>query len=261
DNLSSVKNVILVLSGKGGVGKSTLSVQIALGLVHAGKTVGILDTDVCGPSIPKMLNLENASIYQCDQGWVPVFATDDKKLCAMSIAFMLGSKDEPVIWRGPKKTAMIKQFLTDVHWGEMDYLIIDTPPGTSDEHLSVVQNLKGRVTGAILVTTPQAVAVSDVRRELTFCWKTSIPVLGVVENMSGYVCPHCSECSLIFSQGGGEELAKQENLRFLARIPLDPNLANCCETGRNLIDVFPDSATLKPMMELQVQTDYCCKSR
>ncbi|XP_002128149.2 LOW QUALITY PROTEIN: cytosolic Fe-S cluster assembly factor NUBP2 homolog [Ciona intestinalis] len=249
-SLSSVKNVILVLSGKGGVGKSTLSVQLALGLVHAGKKVGILDTDICGPSIPRMLNLENASVFQCDQGWVPVFATEDENCVFMSIAFMLNGKDDPVIWRGPKKTAMIKQFITDVHWGDLDYLIIDTPPGTSDEHLSVVQNLKGKVKGAILVTTPQAVAVSDVRRELTFCRKTSIPIIGVVENMCGFVCPHCSECSLVFSQGGGEALAIQEGLDFLARIPLDPDLAKCCEEGKNMINIFPGSKTLNSINQL-----------
>lgn len=155
DNLSGVKNVIVVLSGKGGVGKSTLSVQIAYGLQQAGKTVGILDVDLCGPSIPRMLSLENSSIHQCDEGWVPVYTSQDKSLSVISIGFLLQQKDDPVIWRGPKKNAMIKQFLTDVCWGELDFLVVDTPPGTSDEHLAVVEQLKNRITGAVLVTTPQ----------------------------------------------------------------------------------------------------------
>lgn len=155
ENLNNVKNVILVLSGKGGVGKSTLSTQLALGLAAENHKVGLLDVDLCGPSIPRMLNLENSSIHQCDDGWLPVYVSPDKKLSVMSIGFLLGNKNDPVIWRGPKKNAMIKQFLTDVVWGELDFLVIDTPPGTSDEHLAVVENLKGRTTGAILVTTPQ----------------------------------------------------------------------------------------------------------
>ena len=155
DDLSSVKNVIVILSGKGGVGKSTLSVQIAYGLKQAGKTVGLLDVDLCGPSIPRMLNLEKSSIHQCDSGWVPVFTSDDLTLSVVSIGFLLQQRDDPVIWRGPKKTAMIKQFLTDVCWGDLDFLVVDTPPGTSDEHLTVVEQLKHKITGAVLVTTPQ----------------------------------------------------------------------------------------------------------
>ena len=159
DNLSGIKNVVVVLSGKGGVGKSTLSVQIAYGLKQAGKTVGILDVDLCGPSIPRMLNLESNSIHQCDEGWVPVYASQDKALSVVSIGFLLQQKDDPVIWRGPKKTAMIKQFLTDVCWGELDFLVVDTPPGTSDEHLAVVEQLRNQITGAVLVTTPQVMKI------------------------------------------------------------------------------------------------------
>ena len=163
DNLSGVKNVIVVLSGKGGVGKSTLSVQIAYGLKQAGKIVGILDVDLCGPSIPRMLNLESSSIHQCDEGWVPVYASQDKMLSVISIGFLLQQKDDPVIWRGPKKTAMIKQFLTDVCWGELDFLVVDTPPGTSDEHLAVVEQLRNKISGAVLVTTPQVSCILVVR--------------------------------------------------------------------------------------------------
>ena len=154
-NLDTVEHVILVLSGKGGVGKSTVSAQLALALKYAGKKVGILDVDLCGPSIPRMLGVENASVHQCDDGWVPVIVDGSEQLRVMSIGFLLNHKDDPVVWRGPKKNGMIKQFVNDVVWEELDYLIVDTPPGTSDEHLAVLENLKSKVDGAILVTTPQ----------------------------------------------------------------------------------------------------------
>ncbi|KAJ7340184.1 Nucleotide-binding protein 2 [Desmophyllum pertusum] len=243
--LKSIKHVILVMSGKGGVGKSTVTTQIAWTLYNKGKKVGILDVDLCGPSIPRMMNVEGNDIHQCSAGWVPVYTDKDQRLAVMSIGFLLDSRDDPVVWRGPKKNAMIKQFLSDVCWGELDYLIIDTPPGTSDEHITVVENLRHyNPDGAILVTTPQGVAVSDVRRELTFCQKTKIPILGVVENMSGFVCPHCSECTNVFSKGGGEALAKSCDVPFLGSIPLDPSLAQSLEEGQAFIDLFPNSPTL-----------------
>ncbi|KAJ7305784.1 hypothetical protein JRQ81_010150 [Phrynocephalus forsythii] len=191
-NLAGVQHILLVLSGKGGVGKSTLSTELALALSHAGKKVGILDVDLCGPSIPRMLHVQDCDVHQCDSGWVPVYVDQDKSIALMSIGFLLEKPDDAVVWRGPKKNALIKQFVTDVTWGELDFLIVDTPPGTSDEHISVVEALRPyKPLGAILVTTPQAVSVGDVRRELTFCKKTGLRVLGIVENMSGFVCPHC----------------------------------------------------------------------
>eukprot|EP01137_Pigoraptor_chileana_P020988 Opistho-2@84117 len=244
ERLSHVSHIILVLSGKGGVGKSTVATQIALSLAAAGKTVGVLDIDLCGPSIPKMFNLQNHSIHQCAEGWVPVYADASQRLRVMSIGFLLNSNDEAVVWRGPKKTAMIKQFLTDVYWGTLDYLIIDTPPGTSDEHISVVENLRGlNPSGAVVVTTPQAVAVADVRKELNFCKRAGLRVLGVVENMSGFICPCCAEVSYVFSTGGGEQMATDFGVPFLGRIPLDPLLTKCIEEGKNFADVFPESAT------------------
>ena len=153
--MDNVKNIILVLSGKGGVGKSTVSVQLATNLSKAGFSVGLLDVDLCGPSIPKMLGIEHSDVHQCDDGWLPVTLEGQNQISVMSIAFLLDSPDKPVIWRGPKKTSMIKQFIEDVCWGKLDYLIIDTPPGTSDEHLTIVDTLRNEVTGAILVTTPQ----------------------------------------------------------------------------------------------------------
>ncbi|XP_078346703.1 cytosolic Fe-S cluster assembly factor NUBP2 homolog [Oculina patagonica] len=243
--LKSIRHVILVLSGKGGVGKSTVATQIAWTLYNKGRKVGILDVDLCGPSIPRMMNVEGKDIHQCSAGWVPVYTDKDQRLAVMSIGFLLNSRDDAVVWRGPKKNAMIKQFLSDVCWGDLDYLIIDTPPGTSDEHITVVENLRHyNPDGAILVTTPQGVAVDDVRRELTFCQKTKIPILGVVENMSGFVCPHCSECTNVFSKGGGEALAKSCDVPFLGSIPLDPSLTKSLEEGQAFIDLFPNSPTL-----------------
>ncbi|KAK2178176.1 hypothetical protein NP493_556g00056 [Ridgeia piscesae] len=244
DNLSSVKHIIVILSGKGGVGKSTVATQLALALRNEGNKVGLLDVDICGPSIPKMLNLQDKEVFQCSDGWVPVFVDKEQTLGVMSIGFLLHSSSDAIVWRGPKKNAMIKQFLRDVYWRQLDYLIIDTPPGTSDEHLSVVENIRQyNPDGAVLVTTPQAVSTGDVRREATFCKKTGIPVIGLVENMSGFVCPHCSECSNVFSKGGGEALAAQLDVPFLGCIPLDPQLTQSLEDGKNFLDLFPESAT------------------
>ncbi|KAM8837773.1 cytosolic Fe-S cluster assembly factor nubp2 isoform 2-T2 [Spinachia spinachia] len=243
-NLSQVRHVVLVLSGKGGVGKSTITTELALALRHAGKKVGILDVDLCGPSIPHMLGVGRPDVHQCDSGWVPVYTDPQKGLALMSIGFLLEDPDDAVVWRGPKKTAMIAQFVSDVAWGELDVLLVDTPPGTSDEHLAVLENLKKhRVDGAVLVTTPQAVSTGDVRREITFCKKTGVRILGIIENMSGFVCPHCSECSNIFSKGGGEELAKLTGSTFLGAVPLDPLLSGAMEEGADFIRSFPGSAS------------------
>ena len=203
--LPGVKRTILILSGKGGVGKSTVATQLAFAFQNEGLKVGILDIDLCGPSVPKMLNLMDKEIHQCDTGWLPVFTDDSQSLAVMSIGFLLNNDDEAVVWRGPKKNAMIKQFLTDVTWQDRDILIIDTPPGTSDEHITVMESLRTvKVDGAVLVTTPQAVAVGDVRREVTFCKKAKLKILGIIENMSGFVCPNCNDCTNIFSKGGGK---------------------------------------------------------
>ena len=234
DNLLSVKHIFLVLSGKGGVGKSTIATQLALGLVNQGKKVGILDVDICGPSIPHMLKLTGKDIHQCSEGWVPVYTDESQNLAVVSIAFLLKNNNDAVVWRGPKKNAMIKQFITDVYWKDIEYLIIDTPPGTSDEHITTVESLQTlNPDGAIIVTTPQNISIADVRRELSFCRKTCMPILGIIENMSGYVCPSCSECSNIFSSGGGEALAKESNVPFLGCIPFDPMLTERLEKGES----------------------------
>lgn len=241
-NLADVQHIILVLSGKGGVGKSTISTELTLALHHEGKKVGILDIDLCGPSIPRMLGAQGRAVHQCDRGWVPVFVDREQSISLMSVGFLLENPDEAVVWRGPKKNALIKQFVSDVAWGELDYLVVDTPPGTSDEHMAVVEALRPyRPLGALVVTTPQAVSVGDVRRELTFCKKMGLQVVGVVENMSGFACPHCAECTNIFSKGGGEELAQLAGVPFLGSVPLDPVLTRSLEEGHDVTQEFPKS--------------------
>ncbi|KAG0031152.1 Nucleotide-binding protein 2 [Podila clonocystis] len=244
--LDGVKHIILVMSGKGGVGKSSVSTQLALSLIARNKTVGVLDIDLCGPSIPRMLGLDGKGVHQSSAGWVPVFADEKKQLCCMSIGFMLENKDDSVVWRGPKKTAMIRQFLTDTCWGELDYLIVDTPPGTSDENISIVEHLKEfNPDGVVLVTTPQAVALADVRKQVSFCRQVGVPILGLIENMSGFICPHCAECSNLFSAGGGEAMSEEFGINFLGRVPIDPTLT---AMDTDLVKQFPTSS-LFPVFE------------
>ncbi|XP_040563628.1 cytosolic Fe-S cluster assembly factor NUBP2 [Lepeophtheirus salmonis] len=237
--------IVLVLSGKGGVGKSTVSTQLALGWKKKGLKVGLLDADLCGPSIPHMLGISDHDIYQNESGWDPVYTDDTKGLGVMSIGFLLSRSNESVVWRGPKKNSMIKKFVQDVTWGDREIIIIDTPPGTSDEHISLLEclrssNLIGNTVG-VLVTTPQIVSVNDVIREYDFCLKTKLKVAGIIENMSGYVCPNCSECTNIFSKGGGQELASKTYCPFLGAIPIEPKLASAADSGDNFIQKFEDS--------------------
>ncbi|KAL2062662.1 hypothetical protein VTL71DRAFT_5734 [Oculimacula yallundae] len=247
-SLSKVKHIVLVLSGKGGVGKSSITTQLALSLSLAGHSVGVLDIDLTGPSIPRLFGIESAKVTQAPGGWIPVPvhganpAAGIGSLSCMSLGFLLRERGDAVVWRGPKKTAMVRQFLSDVLWEELDYLLIDTPPGTSDEHISLAETLlknafPGQVAGAVVVTTPQAVATADVKKELNFCTKTGINVIGVVENMSGFVCPNCSECTQVFSKGGGEAMAQEFGVRFLESVPIDPQFVMLVETGRRPIPV------------------------
>lgn len=224
------------------MGKSSITTQLALSLSLAGHSVGVLDIDLTGPSIPRFFGIESAKVTQAPGGWIPVPvhsanpAENIGKLDCMSLGFLLKERGDAVVWRGPKKTAMVRQFLSDVLWGELDYLLIDTPPGTSDEHISLAETLlknafPGQVAGAVVVTTPQAVATADVRKELNFCTKTGINVIGVIENMSGFVCPNCSECTDVFSKGGGEVMANDFKIKFLGRVPIDPQFVMLIETG------------------------------
>ncbi|KAF2435152.1 cytosolic Fe-S cluster assembling factor nbp35 [Tothia fuscella] len=280
ERLSGVKHKVLVLSGKGGVGKSTFSALFAQAFstllrkkkIRRGDgdvednaeeeeeeddtppTVGIMDTDLCGPSIPRMLLGDNLQdIHTTSSGWEPVWASDT--LAVMSIQFMLEDPDAAVIWRGPKKNGLIKRFLKDVEWGKLDLLVVDTPPGTSDEHLSIQSFLKeAGVDGAVLVTTPQEVALLDVRRELDFCRKAGIRVIGIVENMSGFVCPNvkCGRESQIFrpTTGGARKLCKDEGVLFLGSVPLDPRIGMACDFGESFLEAFPESVAAKRITEV-----------
>ncbi|XP_053299454.1 cytosolic Fe-S cluster assembly factor nubp1 isoform X2 [Pleuronectes platessa] len=258
--MSTVKHKILVLSGKGGVGKSTFSAHLAHALASdSAKEVALLDVDICGPSIPRMMGLEGEQVHQSGSGWSPVYVDDN--LAVMSIGFLLSSPDDAVIWRGPKKNGMIKQFLRDVDWGELDYLIVDTPPGTSDEHLSIVQYLSStHVDGAVIITTPQEVSLQDVRKEIRFCQKVKLPIIGVVENMSGFVCPKCKNTSQIFppTSGGAEQMCADLNLPLLGKVPLDPRIARSCDEGKSFLSEVPDSPAAKVLQSIvQSIQDYC----
>ena len=243
--LENVQHKILVLSGKGGVGKSTVSAQLTFGLAnssldHDDVEVGLLDVDICGPSIPRMMGIANQEVHSTAEGWSPVYVNE--QISVMSVGFLLPDPDSAVIWRGPKKHALIKQFLTDVNWGHLDYLVVDTPPGTSDEHMSIVGLLKDAgVDGAVLVTTPQEVSLQDVRKEISFCRKVGIRIIGVIENMSGFVCPTCSTCTHVFtpSTGGAKKMCDDLNIRFLGSLPLTGTVAQAGDTGSALVTSMP----------------------
>jgi Mrp family chromosome partitioning ATPase len=279
--LNQVNNIILVLSGKGGVGKSSVTTQLALSFSLQGYNVGVLDLDLTGPNAPRFFGIEEKKVTMVEGGLgaVTVHEARDEQsiespqngsstqsteepantvlsdlqskrrrklghLSVMSLGFILSTRSTAIIWRGPKKTAMVRQFLTQSAWpvanhSSIDVLLVDTPPGTSDEHISLLETLLAetalpgapRLAGAVVVTTPQAVATSDVRKELSFCTKTNTPVLGVVENMAGFVCPHCAECTDIFSKGGGEIMATEYGVPFLGRVPIDPMFGRLIEEG------------------------------
>lgn len=232
DTLSNIGRVLLVISGKGGVGKSTIAVNIAAGLAAKGKKTGLLDLDIHGPSIPGMLCLENERLYSNEDGIIPIDYMPNLKV--MSIGFMLESKKDAVIWRGPMKYNVIKQFLNDVSWGEIDYLVVDLPPGTGDEPLNIAQMTAGK-SEAIIVTTPQKISIDDVRRSVGFCKSLNIPVMGIIENMSGFICPQCGEKVDLFGSSGGSNLANEMEVPFLGEIPLNPGIMKSCDKGEPFI--------------------------
>jgi ATP-binding protein involved in chromosome partitioning len=230
--MENVKHKFLVLSGKGGVGKSSIAVNLAVWLSMQGRSVGLLDIDIHGPSVPKLLNLERMSVQAEGDKIKPIVYSDTLKI--MSIGLLLQNDADALIWRGPMKHNVVKQFVTDVCWGELDYLVVDCPPGTGDEPLSVVQ-LLGNIDGAIVVTTPQQLAVIDVRKCITFCRQLKLRVLGVLENMSGFVCPHCNRRTDIFKADGGRQMAGDFGVPFLGSVPMDVDFASACDLGEPFI--------------------------
>ncbi len=236
--MSLVKHKFMVLSGKGGVGKSSVAVNLAVTLANEGFAVGIMDADIHGPNIPKMMGVEEKRLVGNHDGLLPI--KTESGVQVMSIAFLLPNKDNAIIWRGPLKHSIIKQFLGEVFWGPLDYLIIDLPPGTGDEALSTAHLIK-EVDGAVIVTTPQDVALLDSRKSITFCRELKIPLIGVVENMGGFVCPHCNKEIHLFKVGGGEKAAKEMRVPFLGRIPLDPEMVVSSDDGVPFVSKHGDS--------------------
>ena len=242
DCLAKIKHVVIVMSGKGGVGKSTVSSNLAAALSSAGYQTGLMDIDITGPNIPKMFRIEDEKLTVEDGKLMPVLVPPSLKV--MSMAFLLPDKDSAIMWRGPVKMGAVKQFIEDVNWGDLDYLIIDMPPGTGDEAMSIVQ-LIPKADGVVIVTTPQDVALLDSRKSITFAAQVKIPIIGLVENMSGFVCPHCGKTTDIFKSGGGEDTAKAMNVQFLGRVPIEPEVVVSGDSGMPIVLKNPDSHSAK----------------
>lgn len=237
-----VKHVILVLSGKGGVGKTTVSVNLASALANHGKMVGLLDLDIHGPNVPKMVGAEGQKLMVMGNKIEPIRVTGT--LSVVSMEFLLPDADTPVIWRGPMKMSAIKQFLEDVNWGPLDYLVVDLPPGTGDEALTIVQ-LAPNIRGAVIVTTPQEVSTMDSKKAAKFVEKLDLPVIGIIENMSGLICPDCGKEIEIFGKGGGKKAAEELGVPFLGAIPIDPEMRKAGDEGRPFINRHADSPSWK----------------
>lgn len=246
-NLKDVKNIVMVISGKGGVGKSTVASNLALVLAGMGKKIGLLDIDIHGPNLPKMLGVEKERMQSPAENRIePVRISDNLKL--VSMAFLLPEEDQAVIWRGPLKMKIIQQFLSDIQWGKLDWLVVDAPPGTGDEPLSMAQLVPA--SSAIIVTTPQEISILDVKKSIDFARKINLRVLGIIENMSGFKCPHCGKEILLFKEGGGKKLAKNMEIPFLGSIPLDPEIVKSADKGILYVEKFPDSPATKALKEI-----------
>jgi ATP-binding protein involved in chromosome partitioning len=245
--LDNVRHKIVVMSGKGGVGKSTVAVNLSIAVSMRGVEVGLMDCDIHGPSIPKMLGIEDERLLGSEEGIQPVIPAPHLKV--VSMGFLLSDRDSPVIWRGPLKMTAIRQFLEDVHWGNLDYLIIDLPPGTGDEPLSVAQLLP-QIDGAVIVTTPQDVALLSVRKSINFARKLNMPIIGLVENMSEFVCPHCGKSTHIFKTGGGQKACADLGVPFLGCIPIDTKIVEGGDSGKPFVLEHGDEPSAKAFNQI-----------
>ena len=245
DSLSLIKHKFLVMSGKGGVGKTSVAGNLAMALSRQGARVGLMDVDLHGPDIPRMLGLKGVLEASVDGRITPKPYSDNLEV--VSVGSMAGDPDKPVIWRGPLKLQVIRQFISGVQWGKLDYLIIDSPPGTGDEPLTVAQTIPDAK--AIIVTMPQEMSLDDVRKSINFCKTVNIEVFGLIENMSGFVCPHCGKSIDLFGTGGGYRTALAMDIPFLCRIPLDPRMVRCADVGESYMEKYPDSEVTKAYNE------------
>ncbi|MBU1712632.1 MAG: Mrp/NBP35 family ATP-binding protein [Proteobacteria bacterium] len=236
-SLNKIKQKFIIMSGKGGVGKTSTAVNLAIALSNKGFKVGLMDVDLHGPDVPRMLGLNGTIDLSKNHKLAPMKYSD--RLSAVSIEALTPNKDDAIIWRGPIKYSAIKQFIGDVDWGELDFLIIDCPPGTGDEPLTVAQTIKDA--RAIIVTTPQEVSLADVRKSISFCKIVKMEIFGLIENMSGFICPHCNKTIDLFGIGGGEKTARETGIEFLGKIPFDQKVVSCGDAGLSLIDKHPDS--------------------
>ena len=247
NKLDRIRHTFIVLSGKGGVGKSTVAVNLALSLSLRGMRTGILDVDIHGPSVPKLLGLTGMRVGVSGEEIIPLELYGHIKVVSMGL--LISGNEQAVIWRGPLKASVIRQFVQNVAWGELDALVVDCPPGTGDEPLSIAQ-LVGKKASAIIVTTPQLVATIDVEKCITFCRQLELPIAGIIENMSGFVCPHCGKEVDIFSSGGGQNLAMAYNIPFLGSIPLDPDIVKSGDAEQPYIYLYSQTKTAQRFDEI-----------
>lgn len=245
-SLQKIKNKYIVLSGKGGVGKTSTSVNLSMALANKGFKVGIMDVDLHGPDVPRMLGLKGMLDLTKNNKLNPIRYSENLKV--VSIESMITSKDDAIIWRGPLKYSAIRQFIGEVEWGELDFLIIDSPPGTGDEPLTIAQTILDAK--AIIVTTPQEVSLADVRKSISFCKTVKMDILGLIENMSGFACPHCDKMVDLFGSGGGEKTAGSAGIPFLGRIPFDPNVVSCGDNGISIQEKYADTPVSLAFIEL-----------
>ncbi len=245
-SLEKIKHTFMVMSGKGGVGKTSVAVNLAIALSEKGFRVGLMDVDIHGPDVPRMLGIQGMLDLNAARKLTPMAYSDTLK--AVSIESLIAGRDTAIIWRGPLKYSVINQFVGDVDWGNLDYMVIDAPPGTGDEPLTVAQIIKNAK--AVVVTTPQEVSLADVRKSIDFCGKVNMEILGIIENMSGFSCPHCGETVNLFGYGGGEKTADAYGIPFLGRIPVDPEMVACGDEGRSFQKEFADSPVTKAFTDI-----------